>query len=68
VAIPYQLHNFPQSIFNGKTIIPRSVEICNTAQYKILPIFFIALILIPYFLKSYIMMHCVDVKSAQAMS
>jgi hypothetical protein len=56
--------NFPRSNFKGKTIIPRSVENCNTPQYKFLPILFVALILIQDFLNFYAVLRCVDVKSA----
>ncbi len=36
--------NFPWSDFKGKTIIRHSEEICNTTQFKFLPILFVALI------------------------
>jgi hypothetical protein len=58
--------NFPQSDFKGKIIIPCSMEICSNAQYKYLPILFVALILIPNFLNSYAVLRCIDVKPAQA--
>jgi hypothetical protein len=44
------------------------MEICNIGQYKFVPILFIVLILIPDFLNFYAVLHCVDVKSAQALS
>ncbi len=57
-----------RSNFEGKTISPRSMKICNTSQYKFLPVIFVVPILIPDFTNCYAVLHCVDVKSAQASS